>query len=99
VARYQRLTSDAVIQEMSDCNRIFYSMPGVVSRVWSCLWQWRKPLINLITNLSTRNNSRVEVLSYAKFQKHLASLPVRHGPRPAERHQDLAPVVAETQAV
>jgi radical SAM superfamily enzyme YgiQ (UPF0313 family) len=99
VARYQRLTSDEVIQEMSDCNRIFYSIPGVVSRVWSCLWQWRKPLINLITNLSTRNNSRVEVLSYMKFQKHLASLPVRHSPRPAERRQDPAQVVAETQAV
>ena len=91
VARYQRLTSDAVIQEMMDCNRIFYSMPGVVSRVWSCFWQWRKPLINLVTNMSTRNNSHVERLAYVDFQKHLASLPVRRAPRPAERQHDSAP--------
>jgi radical SAM superfamily enzyme YgiQ (UPF0313 family) len=90
VARYQRLTSDAVIQEMMDCNRIFYSMPGVVSRVWSCFWQWRKPLINLVTNLSTRNNSRVECKAYADFQKHLASLPVRRA-RSAQSRQDSAP--------
>ena len=90
VARYQRLSSDAVIQEMMDCNRIFYSMPGVVSRVWSCFWQGRKPLINLITNLSTRNNSRVECKTYADFQKHLATLPARRA-RPVESHQDSAP--------
>jgi radical SAM superfamily enzyme YgiQ (UPF0313 family) len=99
VARYQRLTSDAVIQEMSDCNRIFYSMPGVASRVWSSFWQWRKPLINLIANLSTRNNSRVELIAYANFKKHLANLPVRHGPHPAARRQDSASAGAAAQAI
>jgi radical SAM superfamily enzyme YgiQ (UPF0313 family) len=86
VARYLRLSPDAVIKEMIDCNQTFYSMPGVVSRVWSCFWQWRKPLINLITNLSTRNNSRVERRSYVEFQKHLAKLPPRCTP-PAESHR------------
>ncbi len=73
VARYQRLSSDAVMKEMDDCNRTFYSVPGVALRFWSSFWQWRKPLINLITNLSTRNNSRVETKSYLDFQKFLAS--------------------------
>jgi radical SAM superfamily enzyme YgiQ (UPF0313 family) len=91
VARYLGLSSDAVMQEMDDCNRTFYSMPGVVSRVWSSFWQWRKPLINLVTNLSTRNNSRVETRSYVDFQRHLASRPARRAHR-TERRQDTASV-------
>ena len=71
VARYQRLSSDAVIKEMIDCNRIFYSMPGVIRRVWSCVWERRLPLINLVANLSTRNNSRVECRSYADFRRYI----------------------------
>jgi hypothetical protein len=31
----------------------------------------RKPLVNLIANLSARNNSRVERLSYARFRTRL----------------------------
>jgi radical SAM superfamily enzyme YgiQ (UPF0313 family) len=90
VARYQRLSSDEVMKEMDDCNRTFYSMSGVMVRTWNSFWQWRKPLINLITNLSTRNNSRVETRSYLDFQKHLASRAVRRA-RPAEVPQDSAP--------
>ncbi|HEY5282627.1 MAG TPA: radical SAM protein [Polyangia bacterium] len=90
VARYQRLTSDAVMKEMADCNRIFYSLSGVMSRVWSCFWQWRKPLINLITNLSTRTNSQVETRSYVDFQKHLAARPARVA-RALEPSQDAVP--------
>ena len=73
VARYQRLSPTAVMKEMDDCNRTFYSVQGVASRFWSSFWQWRKPLINLITNLSTRNNSRVETKSYVDFERHLAA--------------------------
>jgi hypothetical protein len=54
---------------MIACNRRFYSLPGVMRRVWSSLWQRREPLINLVTNLSTRNNCRVECNAYADFQK------------------------------
>jgi hypothetical protein len=78
------------MKEMDDCNRTFYSMSGVMVRTWNSFWQWRKPLINLITNLSTRNNSRVETRSYLDFQKHLASRAVRRA-RPAEVPQDSAP--------
>ena len=92
MARYQRLSSDEVMKEMDDCNRTFYSMSGVMVRPWSSFWQWRKPLINLITNLSTRNNSRVETRSYLDFQKHLASraAPARRA-RPVEVSRDSAP--------
>jgi len=69
VARYRCLSSKAVIQEMIDCSRIFYSLPAVLGRVWSSIWQRRKPFINLVANLATRNNSRVECRAYADFQK------------------------------
>jgi radical SAM superfamily enzyme YgiQ (UPF0313 family) len=68
VARYQRLTREAVIDEMIECNERFYSMPRVLRRLWSCFWGRRKPLINLITNLSSRNNSKVEKLACRTFQ-------------------------------
>jgi radical SAM superfamily enzyme YgiQ (UPF0313 family) len=69
VARYRGLSPEAVIREMVDCNRIFYSLLGVLGRVWRSWWQRRKPIINLVANLSTRNNSRVERKAYADFQK------------------------------
>jgi len=90
VARYQRLSPTAVMKEMDDCNRTFYSVHGVASRFWSSFWQWRKPLINLITNLSTRNNSRVETKSYVDFERHLAARDALRV-RPAERPLDSAP--------
>jgi radical SAM superfamily enzyme YgiQ (UPF0313 family) len=68
VARYQKLTRQAVIDEMSECNARFYALPQVIRRVWSCFWGRRKPLINLITNLSSRNNSKVEKLACRDFQ-------------------------------
>lgn len=69
VARYQRLSLDAVIQEMVACNRSFYSMPGVMRRVLASMWGRRKPLINLVTNLSARKNSRGETQAFADFQR------------------------------
>jgi radical SAM superfamily enzyme YgiQ (UPF0313 family) len=69
VARFGRLSLDAVIREVIACNMSFYSMSGVLKRFWSTLWQRRMPLINLVTNLSSRNNSYVEIKTYADFQK------------------------------
>jgi hypothetical protein len=74
VARYRLLSSSAVMKEMDECNRAFYSMPGVAARFWRTLWQRRKPLINLIANLSTMRNSRAESLSYVAFEQHLSTL-------------------------
>jgi radical SAM superfamily enzyme YgiQ (UPF0313 family) len=71
VARYRRLSIDAVIKEMNDCNGRFYSLSRVLWRTWSCIVHRRKPLVNLIANLSARNNSQVESLSYARFRERL----------------------------
>jgi radical SAM superfamily enzyme YgiQ (UPF0313 family) len=72
VARFGRLTREAVIREMSECNARFYALSGVMRRVWSCFWGRRKPLINLITNLSSRNNSKVEKQASLAFQARYA---------------------------
>ena len=99
VARYQRLSSDAVIKEMIDCNRIFYSMPGVIRRMWSCVWERRMPLINLVTNLSTRNNSRVECRTYVDFRQYVrGSSPETCATIPADRSQVRAAASASLDA-
>jgi len=69
VARYKHLSLDGIIQEMVSCNRSFYSMPRVLHRVWSSVWQRRKPLISLVSNLSYRNNVRLDRKAYADFAR------------------------------
>jgi radical SAM superfamily enzyme YgiQ (UPF0313 family) len=69
VAQYKRLSLDDIIQEMVSCNRSFYSLPRILRRVWSSLWQRRQPLISLVGNLSYRNNIRVDCEAYANFKR------------------------------
>jgi radical SAM superfamily enzyme YgiQ (UPF0313 family) len=68
VARYKHLCLDGIIEEMLSCDREFYSMPRIVHRVWSNLWQQRKPLISLVGNLSYRSNLRLNRKAYADFK-------------------------------
>ena len=68
VARYKNLSPDAVIQEMISCNRNFYSMPLILRRICSNVWQRRAPLISLVGNLSYRSNIRVDCKAYADFK-------------------------------
>ncbi len=70
VARYKNLSLDAVIQEMISCNRNFYSMPLILRRICSNMWQRRAPLISLVGNLSYRSNIRVDCKAYADFKTH-----------------------------
>jgi radical SAM superfamily enzyme YgiQ (UPF0313 family) len=70
VARYKNLSLDGIIEEMISCNRDFYSMPRILRRVWSSLWQRRNPLINLVCNLSYRNNLRLNRKAYAYFKRY-----------------------------
>jgi radical SAM superfamily enzyme YgiQ (UPF0313 family) len=74
VARYKHLSLDAIIQEMISCNRNFYSLPRILRRVGSSLWQGRKPLISLVGNLSFRGNLRVGCKAYADFQRQRGNL-------------------------
>jgi radical SAM superfamily enzyme YgiQ (UPF0313 family) len=71
VARYKNLSVDGVIDEMICCDRDFYSMPRIVRRVWSSLWQRRKPLISLVGNFSYRNNLRLHRKAYADFKSYV----------------------------
>jgi radical SAM superfamily enzyme YgiQ (UPF0313 family) len=70
VARHKHLSLDGIIQEMIACDRNFYSLPRLLRRVWSSLWQRRNPLVSLVGNLSYRHNSRVDFRTYADFQRH-----------------------------
>ncbi len=68
VARYRHLSLDCVLQEMIVCNRHFYSMPRVLRRMCSNVWQRRAPLISFVGNLSYRSNIRVDCKAYADFK-------------------------------
>jgi radical SAM superfamily enzyme YgiQ (UPF0313 family) len=66
-ARYTNLSLDTVIEEMISCNRSFYTMPRILRRVFSNVWQSRAPLISLVGNLSYRSNIDVDCRAYADF--------------------------------
>ncbi|MBN1672765.1 MAG: hypothetical protein JXR37_17105, partial [Kiritimatiellae bacterium] len=68
VARYKHLSLDDIIEEMISCDRYFYSVPRILSRVWSSVWGRRQPLISLIGNFSYRNNLRLSSKAYEDFK-------------------------------
>jgi radical SAM superfamily enzyme YgiQ (UPF0313 family) len=70
VARYKHLSLDGIIEEMVCCDRAFYSMSRIARRVWSNLWQYRKPLIALVGNLSYRSNLRLNCKAYADLKRY-----------------------------
>jgi radical SAM superfamily enzyme YgiQ (UPF0313 family) len=69
VARYKNLSLYGIIDEMISCDRDFYSMPQILRRVWSSLWQRRQPLISLVGNFSYRNNLRLNRRTYSDFKR------------------------------
>jgi radical SAM superfamily enzyme YgiQ (UPF0313 family) len=70
VARYQHLSLDGIIQEMTSCRETFYSVPHLFRRVFSSFWHHRKPLISLAGNLSYRGNLRRDAEAYANFKRY-----------------------------
>jgi radical SAM superfamily enzyme YgiQ (UPF0313 family) len=70
VARYKHLSLDGIIKEMVSCDRDFYSMLRIARRVWSNLWQYRKPLIAVVGNLSYRSNLRLNCKAYADLKRY-----------------------------
>jgi radical SAM superfamily enzyme YgiQ (UPF0313 family) len=68
VARYKHLSLDGAIQEMISCNQSFYSMPRILRRSCTSLWQRREPLISLVGNLSYRSNTRLDRKAYADYK-------------------------------
>lgn len=69
VARYSNFTTEGIIEEMIACNRSFYSLPRIIRRVWRALWNRRQPLLNLVGNLSARNNLRINIKAYTEYKK------------------------------
>jgi radical SAM superfamily enzyme YgiQ (UPF0313 family) len=69
VARYKQLSLDGAIQEMISCNRNFYSLPRILRRVWGSVRQRRRPLINLVGNLSFKRNFRLDCQAYVDFKR------------------------------
>jgi hypothetical protein len=68
VARHKHFSLDGIIEEMISCDRKFYSIPSIFSRVWSNLWQWRVPLFTLFGNLAFRRNLWLSCNEYADFR-------------------------------
>jgi len=58
VARYKHLSWADILQEMNACDRRFYSLPRILHRIWTSLWQRRWPLFTTVSNLSFRHNLR-----------------------------------------
>ncbi len=67
VVRYKHLSLDGIIEEMSACDRNFYSLPRILGRVWRNLRQRREPLISLVGNLSYRRNLHTNKKLYVEF--------------------------------
>jgi hypothetical protein len=64
VARYKYLSQEQVIHEMIDCNGTYYSGLNIVTRMWKSLVTGRNPLFSLVSNLSSRRNSRLHAQAY-----------------------------------
>ncbi len=71
VARYKHLSLDGIIKEMISCDREFYSIARISSRVWRNVRQRREPLINLVGNLSYRRNLQLSFAAYMDFKASL----------------------------
>jgi len=69
VARYKHLSMEGILQENDFCNRHFYSLPSILRRMSRALWQRRRPLISLVSNVSYRSNIRVGRKAYADFER------------------------------
>jgi len=68
-ARYEGLSLDDVIEEMTGCNRRFYSWPRIVGRLARSLPYGQTPIINLVSNLTSRRNSQLLARAYAEFKR------------------------------
>ncbi|MBN1629828.1 MAG: hypothetical protein JW990_08690, partial [Thermoleophilia bacterium] len=58
VARYKHLSVERIVQEMTDCNRTFYSSRNILGRLGRNLSTGRNPLLGLVSNLTSRRNSQ-----------------------------------------
>ncbi len=69
VAKYAHFTAEEIIEEMIDCNLVFYSPTRIIRRTWRACWNRRQPFVNLIGNMSARNNLRINMKAYIAYKK------------------------------
>ena len=69
VARYEGFSLEGVIEEMTTCNRSFYSVLRIAGRMAGSVCHRRSPLFSLVHNLSSRRNSRLLSRAYADFKR------------------------------
>jgi hypothetical protein len=67
LARDMPLSLADVIQELIARNLGLYSMPRILHRMWSRLWQRRQPLIRLVGDFSYRGNLQMNRKAYGHF--------------------------------
>ena len=72
VARYKHLSLDGILQEMTTCNKTFYSLPRVLRRIWSSVSHHRKPLMSIVGNFSSRGNIRLAQRSYEVYRRQVS---------------------------
>jgi len=85
VARYRNLSTDAIIAEMQACNADFYSLPRILRRTWGNLVGRHQPLLCLVGNLASRNNTRLARRAHADFQRQVGSRLAAEALKPAGR--------------
>jgi radical SAM superfamily enzyme YgiQ (UPF0313 family) len=67
VGRYRHLSRADSLREMDYCNGNFYSLKRIMARFARSAWKRRKPLVTLVSNLASRNNSRMTGKAYREF--------------------------------
>jgi radical SAM superfamily enzyme YgiQ (UPF0313 family) len=67
VANYKHLSRDDVIRETEYCNKTFYSIRRILSRLYGNFWQRRSPLAAMAANLSYRNNIHIAFKAHRQF--------------------------------
>jgi radical SAM superfamily enzyme YgiQ (UPF0313 family) len=65
VAKYKHLTRDQIIEEMRECNETFYSAANILSRLTRSLLTGSNPFITLVSNLTSRRNSKTHARLHA----------------------------------
>jgi radical SAM superfamily enzyme YgiQ (UPF0313 family) len=58
VARYEHLTVGQIVHEMTECNATFYSAANILSRLGGNVLAGRNAVYGLMSNLTSRRNSR-----------------------------------------
>jgi hypothetical protein len=67
VANYKHLSQDDAIRELEYCDKTFYSIQRILSRLCGNFWQRRSPLATMASNLSYRYNLRIARKAHRQF--------------------------------